>query len=276
MSLIIDPRFVDVDLAAEGKRLGFLPGYAAPSGQKFNTCVSQFCGDYADEFEILPDAERTAAIEKLDAEGGMEFLVRWILNQGGEGSCVGNATTGIMQLLMAKQLGEHNAIPMSAISCYKQIGSSPGSGANCEDALEAASNVGILPLDTPENRARFGAHVMPATGFYTPYPADWKNTAKQFRFKKRFIIRSVAAMEQAGINGHPIEVGRAGHSIMYVRPTLKGGRGELYANSWGKWGFAAGNQQYGFGLDTGGMVRSSAQWAFAVVSATIPDYAVSA
>lgn len=272
MPLTIDPRFVDVDLAAEARRLGFIPGYVHKLGQNFAT-HSSLCGDYGDEFEIQPEAERTKAIERLDAEGGLENLVRWILNQKNEGSCVGNSETQGIQVLLAKQFGEANAVPLSAISAYKQIGGGPNTGANCEDALEKGRDVGVLPLDTPENRARFGNHVMPATGFYTPWPdGDWKKTSNQFRIDKHFIIRSVAAMEQAGINGHPIAVGRAGHSILYLRPTLKQGRGELYVNSWNGWGFAAGGQPHGFGFDSAGMVRSSASWAYAIVSVTVPDY----
>jgi hypothetical protein len=275
--LIIDPQFVDVDLEAEARRLGFIPGDLAPKGQRFTQMPKGVYADYSDEFEILPDAERTKAIERLDAEGGIENLVRWILNQKSEGSCVGNAETQGIQVLMAKLFGEAFTVPLSAISAYKQIGSSPGSGAMVDDALEKGSTVGVLPLDTPENRQRFGNHVMPATGFYTAWPeGDWKKTAAQFRIKKHLIIRSVAAIEQAGINGHPIVVGRSGHSILYLRPTLKSGRGYLYVNSWNGWGFGAGGHPHGFGFDSAGMVRSSASWAFAIVDVTTPDYILAA
>lgn len=276
--LIIDPRYVDIDFRAEAKKLGFIPGDLAPANQRFGEMPLGVYGDYGDEFEILPDAERTAAIERMDADNtGLEFLVRWILNQKNEGSCVGNAWTQCIQILLAKLFGEANAIQLSAISAYKQIGGSPGSGAMISDALERGEKVGVLPLDTPENRARFGGMVMPATGFYTPWPTgDWKAVARQFRIKKRLMIRSVAAMEQAGINRHPVVVGRAGHSIAYLRPTLKNGRGELYVNSWNGWGFGAGGLPHGFGFDSAGMVRSSASWAFAIVDITQPDYVLAA
>lgn len=265
---MIDRRFVDVDLAAEARRLSIAAGYR--SGGHFSQAASR-CGAYGDNFVIQSDADRTAAIQKLDSEGGTEKLIKWILNQGQEGSCVGNACTGAMQILLAKQFGEANAVQLSAISMYKQIGSSPMSGADVEDAMNKAQSVGILPLDTPENRTRF-KHVMPATGFYTPFPTGWQDTARNFRLDRAFVIRSVAEMEQACINGHVVQVGRAGHSIVYVRPSLTHGRGFIYLNSWGNWGSPAGELPYGFGYDTGGLVSSSAQWAYAFGSMTVPDY----
>jgi hypothetical protein len=276
MTLIIDPRFIDVDLEAEGRRLNIPKGYVQKPGETFTELEPGVMRSYGDEFKILPDAERKAAIEKLDADEGNERLIRWILNQGGEGSCVGNMWTQGIQFLLAKQFGEANAVALSAISAYKQIGRSPGSGAMVSDALDCGRDVGVLPLDTPENRARFGQHVMPPTGFYTPYPDGWKETAKQFRLVKTLPIRSVAEIEQAGINGHPIGVGRDGHSILYLRPTMKSGRGFLYVNSWGAWGFAAGGHTAGFGFDSARMVSSSAGWAYAFVSMTAPDYVLAA
>lgn len=275
MTIIVDPRFVDVDLTEEAKRLHIPPGYQFRPSEHFTDKPPGFMS-YGDEFVIQPDAERKAEIERLDAEGGIERMVRFILNQENEGSCVGNAETQAIQVCLAGQIGEANIVPLSAISAYKQIGRSPNSGANIGDALDCGSAVGVLPLDTPENRTRFGAHVMPATGFYTPWPDGWKATAKQFRIKKRLIIKSVAEAEQAGINGHTIVVGRSGHSILYLRPSLKSGRGFIYVNSWGDWGFAAGGHPFGFGFDSARLVSASASWAWAIVSTTNPDYSLAA
>lgn len=277
MPLIIDPRFIDVDLEAEAKRLGFIPGDLAPASQHFGDMPRGIMRDYGDEFEILPDAERTREIEKMDAEGGLENLVRWVLNQRNEGSCVGHAWTQAVLVKLAEQIGEANIVELSACSAYKQIGSSPNSGASISDALECGQEVGILPLDTPENRQRFGAFVMPPNGFRTPWPAgNWEPTAAQFRILKFLPIRSIPQMEQAGINRHPVVVGRSGHSICYLRPSLKSGRGELYVNSWGSWGFGAGGHTSGFGFDSSRLVSSSARWAWAVVSVTVPDYTLAA
>ena len=270
MTFTVDPKFVDIDLEKEAVKHGFLAGYS-PEGN-FSSFQSGKFANYEDEFEIQSESERTKAIEILDQKGGVENLVRWVLNQKQEGSCVGNAWTQAVQVVSAKQFGEANIVPMSAISGYKQIGFSPGSGASVDDALRCGTEVGLLPLDTPENRKIFGDKVMPATGFYTPWPNDWKSLAKDFRIVKSLIIRSIPALEQAGINGHPVVVGRAGHSICYLRPSLKQGRGELYVNSWNGWGFGAGGHDSGFGYDTSRMVSASANWAFAIVAVNTPSY----
>lgn len=269
--MIIDPRYIDVDMDSEAKRLGILEGYIAPADQRFSDGGGK-C--YGDVYPTLPEAERTAAIERLDAEGGSERLITRIFDQDGEGSCVGNASTQGVQVLQAKQFGKDRVVQLSAIATYKQIGSSANSGANIDDALEALTNVGTLPLDTPENRKRFGECVMPPIGFRTPFPANWKATAKNFRIRESLQIRSIPQMETALINGHVIVVGRAGHSILYCRPTLKNGRGAIYANSWDRWGFGAGDFDYGFGMDTNRLVEASAQWCWAICSIVVPDFQV--
>src|SRR6185436_17074046 len=95
------------------------------------------------------------------------------------------------------------------------IGSSANSGASIDDALDETTNTGIIPLDTPENRAKFGSVVMPPTGFRSSRPAGWQEVAKHFRTDERLIIESIGGMISALFNGHPIVVGRAGHSICY-------------------------------------------------------------
>lgn len=276
---IIDPRFVDVDFEEEAKRLQIGTGDLSPSDMRMaDYAKSQgLFAAYGDEFEIQSEPERTKRIEQMDEEGGLERLVRWILNQRNEGSCVGHAWTQAHMVKLAAQIGEANIVNLSATAAYKQIGSSPNSGANIDDALECGEVVGILPLDTPENRQRFGEFVMPPNGFRTPWPTgNWKPVAAQFRIVKRLIIRNVAEMEQAGINGHPVVVGRSGHSICYLRPSKRSGRGEIYANSWGPWGFGLAGHPAGFGFDSAGMVAASARYAWALVAVTTPDYYLAA
>ena len=270
---IIDPRFVDVDFRVDPN---FVPGDLAPPDARFADFLPGICRSYGEVFGVLSEAERTKEIQRLDEEGGIERLVRWVLDQKREGSCVGQAQTQAQMIAAAKQFGEANIVPLSACSAYQLIGRSPGSGAMVSDALTKGRDVGVIPLDTPENRQRFGQIVMPPTGFYTRRPQGWEPIAAQFRIAEYLVIRSVAELEQAGINGHPIVVGRSGHSIAYLRPSLRSGRGFLYANSWGGWGFGAGGHAAGFGFDSSRLVSSSARWAFAVVSVTTPDYLLAA
>ena len=130
---------------------------------------------------------------------------------------------------------------------------------------------GILPLDTPENRARFGNKVMPNTGWSTKRPAGWEEVASQFAGLEATIIRSVSGLLTALCNQDPVVVGRQGHSICYVRPMRKSGsRVVAYCNSWGSWGSGLGDFDYGFGFDSESQIRQSASWAFALRSVTVP------
>lgn len=253
-----DPRYVLGDLTPDDCRafdLGpRLFGASAPS--------------YEDFYATIPESEWRDRIDAIDKQGGgMDTLVTRIFDQGQEGSCVGNAGTQGHQVIQALQYGKDNVVQLSAVSLYQQIGSSPGSGAMVEDCLEAGTKTGILPLDTPENRQRFGDCVMPHTGFYNKKPANWKETAKLFRFDETLVVRTVEGLMTALFNGHPVQVGRQGHSILYVRPTWRNNDYQSkYANSWTpQWG------DHGFGYDTMSQIRMSARWAFAVRSVVVPS-----
>ena len=221
----------------------------------------------------LSESQIAAEIEKInEAGGGAELLVKYVLNQGREGSCVANAFTQANMVIQALQFGKHKVTPLSPISLYKRIGRSPGSGAMVSDGIEEMTDRGILPLDTPENRARFGSAVMPATGFYEKYPSDWEGTAAKFKGGEYHIVKSVEGLFTALCCQHPVVVGREGHSICYLRPMVRNGRRVvMYVNSWGNWGAAGGDFGYGFGFDTESQVRKSASWAVAVRSVVIPS-----
>lgn len=256
----INDRFLDVDFQADPNFVFGDLGCAALDG----LCA----GDYADVVPEMTDAEIDAAIEKLDAAGGgADRLVTRIYNQKSEGSCVANACSGANEIIQALQFGKNNVVPLSAISLYKRIGRSPGSGAMVSDGLKEMIERGVLPLDTPENRAKFGNCVMPNTGFSTPYPSGWEAVAKQFAGVEYFVVRSVNQLLTALCHQHPVVVGRQGHSIRYVRPMRKSGnRVVKYVNSWGEWGDAGGDFTYGFGYDSENQIRQSASWAFALRS----------
>lgn len=235
----------------------------------FGDLGGTFCDvgpSYEDSQPLIPESEWQGICEKMDATGGgLDSLVTRIYNQKQEGSCVANATSQSHEIKQAEAFGKDKVVHLSAISLYKRIGRSPGSGAMVSDGLDEGSTRGILPLDNPENRAKFGNIVMPNTGFYEKYPTGWEQVAKLFRFDERFIVRSVEGLISALLSGHPVVVGRAGHSICYCRPMYKSGRLVVkYVNSWGDWGDA------GFGYDSLSMIRSSASWAFAVRSIIVP------
>lgn len=231
------------------------------------------CAAYGDSAPVYTLPQIREHAERLDAEAtGLEWLVTRIYDQGNEGSCVANAASQAFEIVQAAQNGRDKVIPLSAISLYKRIGRSPGSGAMVSDGLKQLQTRGILPLDTPENRARF-KHTMPARGFYSDWPAGWEETANQFKVVEWLVCNSAEEVLSAGINGHPVCVGRAGHSICYTRPTMKTGRlCSLYANSWRPtWGDAAGYMPGGFGYDSEGMVRSASSWAYAIRAVKAPQ-----
>jgi hypothetical protein len=77
----------------------------------------------------------------------------------------------------------------------------------------------------------------------------------------------------AGFRREPIVVGRAGHSICYVRPVYQNGKWLWkYVNSWGdEWGDAGGRFNTGFGYDSQKLFNESAQWAYVLRTVVTPE-----
>lgn len=262
----INPQFLDVDFS---KDPNFVFGYKDDRRDTFASPGP--C--YEDLVPVIPESEweRLAAEEEAN-QSGMDQLVSRIYDQGQEGSCVANATSQAHEILQALQFGIDKVTHLSAMSLYKRIGSTAQSGAMVSDGMDEAISRGILPLDTPENRAKFGDKVMANTGFRSPYPAGWETTANEFRFDERLVIRSFAGLVTSLFNHHPVVVGRQGHSICYVRVMFVNGRLVVkYANSWKKtWG------DQGFGYDTRNQVQLSANWCWAPRTAIVPTWLLAA
>lgn len=245
-------------------------------------CFGNLCRSYGDVVTEIDESLWPSLVDEMEhTDTGLEWLVKWILNQMREGSCVGNASAQQGNVLQAKQFGLDLAVALSAISMYDRIGSSPNSGASISDALDEGRARGFVPLSSPENIAARNADgsvrfpiTMPATGFSRRMPTGWETVAKHFRIDEYFICRSVEQMISALLNGHPTVVGRAGHSILYLRPVYKNGRlYVLYVNSWEDWGAPAGTHKFGFGLDSLSYIRSSASWCYAARTITVPPWA---
>jgi hypothetical protein len=251
----IDPKFIDVDFVTD-------PHYTfGNAGVRW--FESWRCQSYADNIEVIPESQWKDLVAQMDAAGGgADQLVTRIYDQKQEGSCVANACSQAHEILQAAKFGKENVTHLSAMSLYQRIGSSPNSGAMVDDGLEEMAERGVLPLDTPENRAKFGDQVMANTGWRNPKPSGWETTAKKFRATEWFIVDAVPELITALLNQHPVVVGRAGHSICYTRPVYKDGKLLVkYANSWsGGWG------EQGFGYDSMNLIRSSSGWAFALRS----------
>lgn len=258
-----DDQFIDVDFEKD-------PRYVF--GDLGSPCWGNFTS-YESAVPVLSDSEINAAIEKMEAENsGGEWLVSRIYNQKSEGSCVSNACAQANEVTQAQQFGLDKVIHLSAMSLYKRIGRSASSGAVVSDGLEEMQSRGILPLDNPENRTRFGSAVMENTGFSKPFPADWESTAIKFSLAEYHTVETPAGLMTALCNRDPVVIGREGHSICYVKPMIVDGRwGVGYANSWGKWGVGMGSHDSGFGIDTLSQLKKSARYAFVVRSVNSPN-----
>lgn len=258
-----DDKFLDLDFS---KQPEFIFGAKEPKG------LGRFSA-YEDAVPVLSDADIDAAIEAMDAAGGgADRLVTRIYDQDGEGSCVANACSQSNEIVQGLQFGKDAVVHLSAMSLYKRIASGPNSGADVSDGLDAMIAGGVLPLDNPENRAKFGDKVMANIGWRNRYPDGWEAVAKNYRVVEAHVVRSVEGLMTALCNQHPVVVGRQGHSICYVRPFGSGrNRKVYYANSWSlNWGQALGDFKSGFGVDSQSTVRDASSWAFAVRSVTVP------
>lgn len=251
-------QFIDVDFTKDSHYVmgdlgpGDLSGYA----------------NYEDSVQLIPESQWRDLAEAMAASGGgADKYVTRIYNQRSEGSCVANACSQAHEVAQMKTFGQ--VVHLSAISLYKRIGSSPGSGAMVSDGLSEMQRRGVLPLDNDENKAKFGQHVMPNTGWSTRFPDGWEETAKRFRAVEATIIRNVNELFTACLRQDPVVVGRSGHSICYLTPIWRDGRWVFkYANSWGDWGDS------GYGYDSASLYQSSARWAFALRVVTDPGYSM--
>lgn len=266
-----DPKFVDVDFPCEDR---FIYGWQAET-ELLRDSSSDLC--YSDVVEVYPESEWKDRIKTIEEqEAGIELLVTRVYNQSNEGSCVANACAQAHEINQARQWGKERVTHLSAMSLYQLIGRSAQSGAMIFDGLEEGTDYGILPLDSPENRKLFGNVVMPNTGFRTKRPEGTEATAAQFQFGERYIIRSLAELITAGINGDPVVVGRAGHSICYLRPTYtnSGMLMYMYVNSWLNWGQPFAGLSHGLGFDSGRNLRNAASSCFAIRTVKEPDHLV--
>jgi hypothetical protein len=257
-----ESKFVDVDFT---KSQFYLPGYS--SSYRPRLCA----GAFGDKFDIIPESQwRDMAKAAAESGGSNSRLITRIYNQLNEGSCVGNMGGQAMEFMQAKTVGLDRVVPISAMSIYKQIGSSPNSGATVHDCIDRLNDTGCLPLDTPGNKTRF-KHTMSHTGFRQAWPSGWKDTARVFSGMEGFVCRSVSEMVTALLRGFCVGVGRAGHSVLYLEVVFDGSSMFIdYVNSWGEWGFGKGLFSYGFGRDSVRLFRESADWCYAF-QATNPE-----
>lgn len=223
---------------------------------------------FREAIPLIPRDEWYDRIREIEENrtGAENLLVR-IYDQGNEGTCTSNAICQACEYLQALQFGRERVVRLSPISLYKRVARSARSGSAVSDNLEELAARGVLPL-----AGQGYAHEMPHTGFSTPMPPGWQNTARQFRGLEWWVVHSAEELISALLLGFCVVGGRQGHAICYVRPVIHGNDIVVaYANSWGRWGAPLGDWSYGFGFDSREYFSRAAQWAVALRSFMVPE-----
>lgn len=225
--------------------------------------------------DVIPEDQWDDLCDQKDAEGTWASeLVTRVFNQGQEGACVSDTFSQMNEVTQASQFGKENVVHLSAISLYKRVGSSPQSGSMLSDNLDEMQRRGVLPLDTPENRQRFGTAVMPNTGFFSKWPANWEETAKQFASQESFDCGDYLQVGTALLKGYPVAYARDGHCILAIKFVGRGKNRKLaYLNSWGEWGDPTNEEcKFGIGYDSMRKFKAAAEGSIVVRTLVVPEW----
>lgn len=196
---------------------------------------------YEDALPIIPRDEWPDRITEREPRRQTVDDFGSVLDQDGEGSCASNATAQSAMDCLFMECGIW--VDLSAMSIYKRVGTGPDSGSTIEGNLKTIQLDGILPLNTPKNKAIF-AHTHPAIGYDVKLPSGWRDTAKHFKAEEAWDIVSMSGFVSAILNGFTVVYGRGGHAICAFDVHWDSGLVVIeYCNSWGNWG------DNGFGLD---------------------------
>jgi hypothetical protein len=260
---------------------------AVPSGMSLGAMPPRpdtFRGPAFEEaFPLMTDAEIQDFIkDQDDHDGNLDRLVTHRYDQDGEGTCTCNAGAAKYNVIAARQFGKDRVIPQSPISIYMKIASGPNTGSAVGDCLEQQMETGSLPIDTPETRAIMGehasdAHFMRAVGYNKSlYKSGWEKTADWFKVQEFYEIDSSRGFLTALCRGWPVHYGRSGHSILAVRPALKGSTiYVVYLNSWGSWGETLhGIKAYGLDSPSAYGTGASRYGAHCACSVVVPPWEV--
>lgn len=253
----IDPRWVDVVTGPDGTPArGCRPMTPQCRGKLpiFEEVFSRRVRDYP----------RSDWDDLLRENTSLETLIRWIHDQLQEGTCASNMVMCAFETCLNMTLGPANGMMMSPISVYRWIASGPQSGSGIVDNVVQMQQVGALPVDTPENRARLKAmglpehHVLQHTGYYQKFPSGWQETAAHFQIVEAYRATTFEGCVSGLFDDFTLCYGRAGHAICGVTPAKSGSTYYIkYANSWGKWGQVGDNGLQMFGYDSESFLRNA-------------------
>lgn len=204
---------------------------------------------FSDSQEVIPRNQWDQLLAEHDYALAERYVAR--IKRQTMGSCASHSSTSCLEYVRNKAVGADKCVLLSPLSVFKFVGSKNG-GSTLDSNMRRISEVGVLPLDTPENRAIYGEHVWPENQWTGYLPNGWEETAALFRFTEWNEIGSFDELFSALLQWKPVYYGRAGHAIYAVRPMKRNGEYVLkYANSWGTWG------DQGYGYDTERFVSNS-------------------
>jgi len=197
--------------------------------------------------DMVPKSEWRARSEAT--KDAYRATVARIYSQGKTSACVGFGTAQAVETTCTRRYGLKNWVPLAGMDVYSDIGRSLMSGAYIPDGIQRASEIGVLPLRTPETEDKY-AVTFPGLEYRWSRPDGWQKVAGLFIVKKAAKVQGAEMHVSAALKGRCIIVGRSRHCIPYVYydyPNM------AYANSWSdSW------SDRGFGLDSertfGGLV----------------------
>lgn len=231
------------------------------------------------DFTIVPDDQSTGLIEQPPAEllgsfadipwldeiaGGEEMVPRseWkaraaairddlratvaeIYSQGRTSACVGFGSAQALETTVTRAYGRKHRVPLSGMDVYSDIGRTLMSGAYIPDGVKRITEIGCLPLRTPETSAEF-AVTFPALEYKWRRPAGWGPIAAQFRVTRAAKAQGTDMVASGLLKRRCGILGRSRHCVPYVYLDYNGNSPvAAYANSWSRsWGDA------GFGYDS--------------------------
>jgi len=228
--MIVDSKWIDMDLTIipEDQSSGLIEQPPAELLASFAEVpwYDELCAD-----EMIPRSEWKARSEATWPH--LKGSVAQIYSQGSEGSCVGFSVCQAIETTLTRNYGRRHWVSLSGMSLYKRIGRSAGSGAYIPDGIAQATQFGVLPVDSAENRARY-QHTHPRTGFSRALPSNWQGTGKLFRITKAAKAQGSEMIVSALVKKRMGVVGRQRHAIPYAGIVFNGNSPlAAAANSWG-------------------------------------------
>lgn len=241
--MTIDPKWIDHDLVNPNI------GESGYLGDGDTDSIPLFGSSVSGAPQLIPESQWRERIERMS--GALRALVRTVKNQGSNGSCTGAMGVDCAMIAQAYQYGTANWTDLSIMSVYKSIGRTSQSGAYIKDAIDQLSEVGALPVSTPDNQARY-KHTMGDRSFSEPYPAGWKDTAAKFKILRWWKVQGIEGFVSATLQGMPVGYGRDRHAICAFLPVYRGNDLLMgYVNSWLGWGDPINDEvTHGLGYDS--------------------------